>query len=221
MKKVTKIAFPVLLTLVLTVTHANPLDGWWVSDHQQRLEIKTNGNRLLVTVSNYRQTETFLPVPGRNAYRSQAGDIINLLTDDRLEMSDRRGSSRTLYYKEHTDYGYDYDRSDREEGYSRTYRQRLNGDWFNSSTGLRLQIVEKNHGLKVRFQRDRWTLFTAHPRSHELVDDQGNTITLDRQGNLIYRSAQRDLIMTFTQGFDTGRHHNPFFEDYNRHFKWN
>lgn len=218
----TSIKFGLLLALGLLIAHmasAGHLDGWWVSDRNQRMEIRGQGNRLLVSSSQHRQAETFMPVPGTNAYRSQAGELMVVLDEEKLEMSDRQGNHRTLYYKQ---MDLDTDRFDPNHAWQDNYgsdARRYDGEWFNPSTGLRLQISSRNRSLRVRFQRDRWTNFHLQ-RGRYYVDERGNTLTFDRQG-ITYRSYQGDLMMVFTQGRGGDRCDNPFFEDFARRYDWN
>ncbi len=220
MKTVIKIGLLTSLVLMFHMSNANHLNGWWVSNQNQRIEIIVKDHRLLISSPKYRQTEVFMPLQGRHAYRNPSGEQLILLGEDKLEMRDRHGMDRTLYYKENS-YRPHHDQNpnwDREPGQYMV--ENCEGQWYNPSTGIRLQIDDKRHHLKVRFQRDRWTSFYQQQRGRYFADDRGNTLTIDRN-NIIYRSVLGDLTMVFTRGEGVNSGNSPFFEEYSRHYRWN
>lgn len=220
MKTENKIGLLSLLVLLNIEGFANHLNGWWVSDQNQRIEILVKDRHILITSSKYRQAEVFIPIPGRNAYRNHAGEQLIVLAEDELEMQDRSGRNRTVYYKQNSYSQPNAPNSHLNPASGPFNMNNCDGQWYNPSTGLRLQIDDKRHHLKVRFQRDRWTLFYQQQRGRYFADDQGNTITLDRNG-ITYRSVHGDLIMVFTRGHGFRSGDNPFFEEYSRHYHWN
>lgn len=197
--------------------HANGLDGYWTSrDNSFSVEIRQFEDGIQVRQGQDRWSNFYRR---GNRYQSDRGSFCRIIDDRSLEWYDRSSRRRlTLFRADRNRDRGAWDRpnqrNDRynDRGYYNGDLRRLEGRWYNESTGQRIQVKTRRQGMRVKFRGEDWITFRPGRRG-VFQDHYGNKLILYR-GTMEFESSNRDLIMRFQRGEYRGRRGQQYFRFY-------
>ena len=212
MKTNAKLFGTLILMTLTSILHldAAQINGIWMSqDRSIWVEIEKYDRGIRVRHGNQSWRDYYRK---GNRFESRSGSFCRIIDDHSLEWYDRNSRRRHILYRENQ-YGWNWNDSRNGNRYSdrfgRNQLRDLEGNWYNESTGQRIQIKTKRDRIRVKFQGEGWIDF-VQGRNGRFIDEYGNKWTLNRD-YITFESFNRDLIMQFHKGDYLGKRHRNYF----------